>query len=984
MEMKMRIRELTAIGLLLGAALFAELATPVELKEFYSKAGTQFKYKTEASVSHTDEALVFQVRCEQPKATLTAVARLQDRNVFTDDSIEVYIDAAREGKDYLQFIVNSLGTIQDLRFREYAWNSHATAIAEVLDNEWIVTLTVPFADIAPYFKHGQGDVTVNINIGRALHERTSTFVSILDDGGFGASKEKFIPLRITGVSAADMRKCYLAHLAKLGVDSSAFAALKDKEFYEAGEKAIREQLTHGRKVLAEGELYAFDYPTNVIPNPRFEYLDRRGRIANWLKRGEGDYLYKDDALEMRSEKLLELWQENMPFLDNTRIYSLHGRIKSISGKNRFQVNLVGLDRSVKAKEIVVNTLESPVFANTGEWQDVTFDFSLPKSAFRGEIGILAEGGTLLVESVELDLLGKEDAEIIINQLGYRPDGYKDAIIWSRKGGLDENYELWEGETCAYRGKATRLPEKHYGREVLIADFSAFKREGVYRVKSNGMVSHPFKLGATVYEEGIRLLTDGLYLQRQGVRQEGWKQKPDYMDDAYIVEKAARDKDGQLYLPDGRLNPKVILGHRDLTGGWRDAGDDSKQGRSSSTINALARVLWSVGGKHPLSARLADELQWGVDRYANKLYMGDGTFLYPTVSVTKKSYWYGRAPDACTDGIPGTEDDRYATAIRTENGYTGDTGNQWVFYECLAMSALALREINPEESRKCTEIMKAYLEKLRQLYAEYDMDKHGYGDYYQYTRCAAKRAYVALYLSRLTGEDAYKAEAEHILRRTIDLVMKLDFAAYDKHRSYFATMHYFNVMLEYAELFPNEPLTAELKPAIQRYLDGLLLPGYDQSELFPVFDHRRLCQHYKQKCKAIAVTAESTYNAWTLLRAGRILGTTDYTVLAEKTLQYWMGRNPQNICEVSGVGWRFVAVMSGLTWCPGHEDGVIKGMMANGFRYLAYMPILSKPVNCYPGGTISTNYGCEVYQVPNAYTIMLLGELDRKPLAGGVK
>ena len=92
----------------------------------------------------------------------------------------------------------------------------------------------------------------------------------------------------------------------------------------------------------------------------------------------------------------------------------------------------------------------------------------------------------------------------------------------------------------------------------------------------------------------------------------------------------------------------------------------------------------------------------------------------------------------------------------------------------------------------------------------------------------------------------------------------------------------------------------------------------------------------------------------------------------------MGRNPQNICEVSGLGWRFVAVMSGLTFCPGHEDGIIKGMMANGFRYLNYMPILSKPVSCNPGGTITTNYGCEVYQKPTAYAIMLLGELERTP------
>ena len=980
----MRISWVSGIVLLAGTLLFGELVTPTAFKDFHSKAGTQAKYRTEASVDHTGDALVFRIICEQPKGTLTAISRLHDREVYRDDSIEVYIDAAREGKDYLQFIVNPLGTIQDLRFREFDWDSNATASVEVLDNEWRVTLTVPFADFAPYLAAAQGDAVVNINICRSLHETSSTFVSILEDGGYGANKAAFIPLRLTGVTGAACRRAYTAHLAGLGIETAAFAALPDKEFYEAAAKAAHAHLTRGRKVLPDGKLFVFDYPTNLIPNPKFEYLDRRGRMANWLKHGEGDYLYKEGALEMRSDKLLELWQENQPFLDNTRTYCLRGKVKSLAGKNRFQVNLVGLDRSVKAKEVVVASLESPAFANSGEWQEVAFEFTLPKSAFRGEAGILTEGGTLFVKEVELDMLGKEDSEIIVNQLGYRPDGYKDAIIWSRKGGLDENYELWEGEKCLYRGKATRLPDRHYGREVLLADFSPFKRAGQYRLKSNGLISHPFRLDEAVYSDGIRLLTDGLYLQRQGIRQEGWKQKPDYMDDAYVVDATARGKDAMLFLPDGRLNPKIVLGHRDVTGGWRDAGDDSKQGRSSSTIISFARTLCGMGGNHPLTPRLTDEMMWGVSRYADKLYMGDGTFLNSNVAVTKKSYWYGRAPDACTDGIPGTEDDRITFADRTENGFTGSTGNQWIFYECLGVAALALRDINPQESAKCTEIMKGYLGKLRQLYAEYDMDRKGYAQYYQFTRCAAKRGYVALYLARLTGEAAYREEAENVVRRTKDLVMSIDFKKYDKHISYFATLHYFNVMLEYAELYPDAPLTQELKPAIQRYIEFLILPGFDMEALFPVFDHRQLCRHYQQTCKAIAITADSTYCAWTLLRAGRILGTADYTVLAEKTLQFWMGRNPQNICEVSGMGWRFVAVMSGLTWCPGHEDGTITGMMANGFRYLSYMPILAKPVSCNPGGTISTNYGCEVYQVPNAYAILLMGELERRPFAGGGK
>ena len=977
------MKKVVTFVVLLSSLLLAEFSAPAVFKEFHSQAGTQAKYRTEARVSLDGDSLVFQLNCEQPKETLTAVARLHDRNVYTDDSIEVYIDAACQGKDYMQYIVNPLGTMQDLRFRERDWDSNAAAKATVSDNEWSVTLRVPLAELAPYCKIDKGDAVVNINICRSLVDKADTYVSLLEDGAY-SKKEDFIPLRLPGVTPTVLRTCYDAYLAKLGIDAKPFAQLNGAAFYDTAQAAVKAHLTSGRKIVPEGKHFIFDYPTNAIPNPKFEYLDKRGKIANWLKRGTGDYIFKDGALEMKSEEKLELCQENEPFLDNTRTYSLRGKVKSISGKNRFTVNLTGLDRSVKAKEVSVATLESKPFANTGDWQEVEFEFDLPKSAFRGDISIVVENGTLFIKEVELDLLGKEDSEIVINQLGYRTEGYKDAIIWSRKGGLNDDYELWQGDKCVHRGKATRLPERHFGREVLLSDFSNFKQEGTYTLKSNGLVSHPFKLGPKVYEEGIRFLVDGLYLQRQGFKQEGWKRKADYMDDATLISDEARNNDNLIFLPDGRLNPKYVVGHRDLTGGWRDAGDDSKQPLSSLTIYSLARDICGMREKHPLVQRLTDELLWGVTRYTDKLYMGDGTFIYPNVAVTKKSFWYGRAPDECTDGIPCTEDDRIAFVHKTDNGYSGDTGNQWVFYECLGISALALRGINPQYSEKCTAIMKAYLEKLRELYTKDSLETKKNWDYSDFTRCAAKRAYVAMYLNKLTGDNAYKEEAAMLLRRIASMTLGIDFAKYDTHRSFFATIHYFNVMLEYADLFPTDTVTEELKPAIRHYVEGMILPGYDANDLFPVFDHRKLCKQHGQQCKSYVLSGDSTFCALTLLRAGRILGTDDYSVLAEKTLQFWMGRNATNICEVSGLGWRYVAVMTGLTWCPGHEDGTLPGMMANGFRFLGYMPILSKPVSVNPGGTISTNYGCEAYQAPNAYMIMLLSELERKPFAKGAK
>ena len=168
---------------------------------------------------------------------------------------------------------------------------------------------------------------------------------------------------------------------------------------------------------------------------------------------------------------------------------------------------------------------------------------------------------------------------------------------------------------------------------------------------------------------------------------------------------------------------------------------------------------------------------------------------------------------------------------------------------------------------------------------------------------------------------------------------------------------------------------ELKKAVSAYLEKLILPGYDRSELFPVFHHDLLCRKYG-KTGGRSVTHIHTLAAMTLLRAGRILGTREYEILAEKGMQYWMGRNPQNLCEVSGLGWRYTALVTGLAYCKGHEDAVIPGIMANGFRAQGFMPILAKPSAVKPGGNLATSYGVEAWLQPTGTTIGLMGELEQ--------
>jgi len=969
-------------GLLLFAAWTgAGLSTPAVFTRFYRGPSEETRYRTEARVETDENNLIFTVKCFQPQTTLQASAKLRDRDVYNDDCVEIYIDKEGKARDYQQYIVNPLGTLQDLRFRKKKWDSEGNASGKIMPDHWIVTLRIPLTEIAGDNEVENGNVCVRINICRTVTGKKYG-ESLLKGGAYGKMRD-FVRLELTGIGPEKLRQASLARLRGKGIDTVKLEKVSGRKFYELAAAEEEKMLKKHFKTLPEGVTYSFAYPTNVIPNPKFEYVNGKGEPANWLKMGTGECKVTDAGLELRSGGKLELWQETQPILDNKRTYALRAKLRSVSGKNRFKINLTGVDRSIRklGMEKVVKTLESPVFENSGQWQDFEYAFELPRSAFRADAGIIVENGELQIKEVELDLLGKEDREIILSMLGYHRNGYKDAVVWSRKGGLSPDFELLENGKTVYRGKAKIFPGKPYGREAWVADFSDFRQEGVFRLKTNGMTSHPFKIGKTVYLDGMRFLLNGFYYQRQGFAQPGWKKKPDYMDDAWIVPYELRGKPNRLYLPDGKLDPKHILGHRDLSGGWRDAGDCSKQASDTESVYMLARVLdrlnppWNL--RKGVLPDLPDEIWWGVSRWVNKCYMGDGTFLDLAVNVSKLSHrWIGDAPEDCTDGIPETADDRIVYAVRTADGkYRGSLLNHWSHLHTIGLTGIAFRKIDPEIAAQCTRVMEGYCKKLQKEY-----DRLGLAEKKNWSRSdlvitGAKLAYSAIYLYRLTGREEYRKTADRIIVKIMKMAEHLDGRKFDLNSSFHATLHYFNVLIEYAEFYPESPMMPELKKAVSVYLEKLILPGYDKDELFPVFHHDLLCRKYG-KTGSRNVIHIHTLAVMTLLRAGRILGTREYEILAEKGMQYWMGRNPQNLCEVSGLGWRYTALMTGLAYCKGNEDAVIPGIMANGFRVLNFMPILAKPSAVDPGGNMATAYGVEAWLQPTGMMIGLMGELEQ--------
>ena len=81
-------------------------------------------------------------------AQLRAQQRDRDGAVYSDDSVELFLDPGTTRKRCYQFVVNSIGALFDAEDRNAKWNSPgARAAARKTDREWVLELSVPFVDL---------------------------------------------------------------------------------------------------------------------------------------------------------------------------------------------------------------------------------------------------------------------------------------------------------------------------------------------------------------------------------------------------------------------------------------------------------------------------------------------------------------------------------------------------------------------------------------------------------------------------------------------------------------------------------------------------------------------------------------------------------------------------------------------------------------------------------------------------------------------
>lgn len=475
-----------------------------------------------------------------------------------------------------------------------------------------------------------------------------------------------------------------------------------------------------------------------------------------------------------------------------------------------------------------------------------------------------------IDDVEIYFDRAPHTEILVDQLGYETQSDAKGILLQSSTPLRRPPRAFslinlESQAKVYSGTWKELG--YYPEWDLYhweGDFSAFKMPGRYVaetvVDGDSFYSPPFEIAddllvARTSELAYRFF----YYQRCGCAVPGFHAAC-HLDDA-------KTDDG---------------GHRDLAGGWHDAGDYNKyNGYTPESVYALALAYdrrpdffdrFDRDGND--RADILDEAAWGA-AFLAKCLNPETLELVGTIS---SGYGYWGKPGDETDNRPGTGDER---PIRPGQGNAS---------ACTAGFAL-LGKYVPE-----------YRALAETLYQKYGGDM---------------MTVLALY--NATGEAAYREAAE---KRAEGLLEPAGTGTAG-----------FRELAEFARAFPEDARVGAIKSVGKRRLEELKLicdnrfditRRRDEDGKFTFFRHYRDVNNwYVGESRELLDTAYEGI----LLEA---LGFAEGRAIAENQVHWILGRNPYGVSTMDGVGSVFVPQYHHrYNSLPGNPRGAVPGAVLNG-------------------------------------------------------
>jgi endoglucanase len=244
-------------------------------------------------------------------------------------------------------------------------------------------------------------------------------------------------------------------------------------------------------------------------------------------------------------------------------------------------------------------------------------------------------------------------DVLVSQVGYGANDYKNAIITSTTYLSDTSYQILNGSNTAVKSGHMTYKGMTWGKYIYVIEFPTITTIGDnYTVKTNGVSSFPFPIADNVWDDYKDEMTAFYRIQRASVA----------TSDAYPPGYSTIPPSDKVFHPAGHLDDAISLDgtqHYDLTGGHYDAGDYGKYGANqwvgAEIVLAYLRNLDSPSVKFDNDNNdipdLIDEAIFASDYIVKFADLFDGAMY----NISHHGAFVH--PNKETDGIPGNSDDR---------------------------------------------------------------------------------------------------------------------------------------------------------------------------------------------------------------------------------------------------------------------------------------------------------------------------------------
>jgi len=540
-----------------------------------------------------------------------------------------------------------------------------------------------------------------------------------------------------------------------------------------------------------------------------------------------------------------------------------------------------------------------VLTGTSDWEKISFKVKPPYGAQFMALAVCSEDneGKVWFDDLYCHTLGAEEIEILGSQAGYHPQGKKEVVVRTI-----EKYQKWKfylldnrNNKIVKKGDLIYWGKYLWDRPNWIADFSDYRKEGEYRLKvefegRESKESHPFPIKKSLYEDLAHKSIEFYWINRCGVEVPGWH-KVCHTNDAWV-----RDEKSKVF-------------HHDLTGGWHDAGDYSKHyGGDQTSVYALS-VLHDLSSnkRYRFKGDLPDPLELARvgGRYFLKSYVGKGGMTGTVLSL--------RSYDKLVAGADIKELFLRDCSAPPSVGSKNKQGRFAFVSPCRhqlygqAKFALSIKEIDKGLHDRSVML----LEKCYPYYIS-----HGRMSLFR-----NEPAYLltAIYMHELTGKSIYR---QHSTELVSDMVRQVkDGYHVARKRGFFVyyssdALLCIPAMIEYAECYPEDPLVPKIKEAVEQFMEDLIVPLSDQSP----FRHMLTLDKNNPEVWPEPATCNTSSVSNTMYlgsiaqasaMAGIFLKKEQYVDIAERQIQWIVGRNPAGMSMVGDIGYREMNTFTGL-------------------------------------------------------------------------